>query len=128
MEQLKINSGIVRLQVVDDYGNERGIFQFNPTDIMTAKLLLDLQADFSAKQVEFDERERACKDDKERIDLLVEIVDYLEKCIDDCFGEGSSYTLFGEAKTLTMFQDFFDGIIPFYEKASQQRMAKYKKK
>lgn len=128
MESLKISTGAVKLQIVDDDGEVRGIFKFRPDDVHSAQAMLELQKELDIKQAEFDKRAETCETQEEQIALLNEIVDYFEDAIDKCFGEGSSKILFGEAKTLTMFEDFFNGIIPYYQKASNKRVAKYKKK
>lgn len=128
MESLKIRTGQVNLQILDDYGNERGIFSFNPEDVANAKRFMEIQKELVDKQAEFEQRESKCKDDESKVNLLNEIVDYFEQAIDSCWGEGSSKLLFGEAKTLSMFSDFFEGIAPYYEEASKKRKAKYLKK
>ena len=75
----------------------------------------------------FEIESQACNTDEERFNLLENVVTYYEGMIDECFGEGSSALLFGGAKTLSMFEDFFEGIMPYYEKASKDRMAKYQR-
>lgn len=128
MESLKIRTGLSSLKIVDDAGEERGIFTFNPEDIESAKRVIGLQAELERKQAEFDSKAESCETDEEKIDLLCEAVECLEDLIDKCFGAGTSALLFGDAKTLTMFSDFFEGITPYYEKASKERMSKYAKK
>lgn len=125
MDSLKINTGKVRLQILDEDGNQRGIFTFNPSDIESAKRIIEIQKDFEMKNVEFQKRINAAETMEEKITILDELVTYFEKIIDDCFGEGSSQVLFGNDKSVEMFYDFFDGITPYYEKASKERMAKY---
>lgn len=39
MESLQIRTGRIRLEILDDTGNSRGIFSFNPTDVESAKKL-----------------------------------------------------------------------------------------
>lgn len=125
MDSLKISTGRVRLQIVDEAGNQRGIFSFNPSDIESAKRVIEIQKDFETKNAEFQKRINAAETMEEKIIILDELVTYFEKVIDDCFGEGSSQVLFGDDKSVEMFYDFFEGITPYYEKASKERMAKY---
>ena len=125
MDSLKISTGRVRLQIVDEAGNQRGIFSFNPSDIESAKRVIEIQKDFEMKNAEFQKRINAAETLEEKITILDELVTYFEKVIDDCFGEGSSQVLFGDDKSVDMFYDFFDGITPYYEKASKERMARY---
>lgn len=128
MESLKIRTGQINLQIVNDAGEEKGVFSFNPEDVANAKKFLELQRELTFKQTEFEKKSANCKDDESKIDLLNEIVDYFESAIDSCWGEGTSKLLFGDAKTLTMFADFFEGIAPYYEEASKKRKAKYANK
>lgn len=128
MESLQIRTGEIRLMILDDAGEERGVFKFNPEDIKSAQAVFELQAELPAKEKEYEEKQKLATTEKEQIDLLNELVDYFEGAIDRCFGEGTSELVFGKAKTLSMFFDFFEGIAPYYEKASKARVAKYKKK
>ena len=89
MESLQIRTGQKQLQILDDNGNERGIFTFNPSDIESAKRMFDIKQELLIKQAEYNERAGKCKTENESFDLLNEIVDYFEEKIDDCFGAGS---------------------------------------
>lgn len=128
MESLQVRTGQISLRILDDNGDERGIFKFNPQDVALAKRVVDLQNEIAESQVDYEVKAAACTTDSDRVNLLVEVVDYYEGIIDKCFGEGTSKIVFGDAKSLSMFSDFLDGITPYYEKASKNRMAKYKKK
>lgn len=125
MDSLKISTGRVRLQIVDEAGNQRGIFSFNPSDIQSAKRIIEIQKEFEAKNSEFQARINNAETLEEKVTILDDLVSYFESVIDDCFGSGSSQILFGDDKSVEMFYDFFDGITPYYEKASKERMAKY---
>ena len=127
MESLQIKTGSVSLDILDDLGNSRGVFTFNPTDIELAKKFLAIQSEFEIKHKEFQTRAATIdeKDTGSAIQISEEIVDYLKNLIDDGFGEGTSLLLFGKAKTLGMFMDFFEGITPYFEKASRDRISKY---
>lgn len=130
MDTLKINVGSISLKILDDNNNERGIFTFNPNDIVTANKFFALMQEIDPKQEEFKQKELQIKDEdtKGKLDLVCEVIDYFEGKIDEIFGDGTSNLLFGNAKTLDMFSDFFNGIAPYYEKVSKQRMDKYTKK
>ena len=125
MPSLQIRTGEIKLEVLDDRGETRGFFVFNPEDINTAKRLADIQKEFKVTQAEFEKRAETCETQQEQINLLDEVCDYYRGLIDNCFGEGSSDILFGKAKTLGMFEDFINGITPYYQEASKKRMAKY---
>lgn len=128
MESLKISTGLISVRIVDDNGNERGIFSFNPTDIKVARKVNDLIEEYEKKQIEFAEKEKQCTTTEDRIRLLDEVVDYFKTSIDEVWGENSSKVLFGNASTFEMFDDFFAGITPYYQKESKKRMSKYEKK
>lgn len=128
MESLQIRTGQISLRILDDAGEERGIFKFNPTDIEGAKRLMDFRDAIQESEKEYFSREENCKTAEERVALLTDTVNFHKKLIDNCFGEGTSQLLFGNACTLSMFNDFLDGITPYYEKASKARMSKYSKK
>ena len=127
MDSLQVRTGQISLQILDDNGEPRGVFKFNPQDIESAKRVFTLQADLPIKQAEFEDRIKGVVEDEERLSILSDIVDYFNDAIDTCFGIGSSAILFGGAKALSMYEDFFNGILPYYEKASKQRTAKYRK-
>lgn len=128
MESLQIRTGQISLQIIDDEGNERGVFRFNPEDVESAKRVVLLQQEFNEKQKDFELRAETVQTIEEKTALLCETVEYLKSLVDGCFGKGSSDILFGDNNSLSMFDDFFSGIIPYYEKASKQRMAKYRGK
>lgn len=128
MESLQIRTGQISLNVLDDQGESRGVFKFNPSDIESAKQVNLVQKEFEQREVEYQQRAEKCETVEDKVALLEEVVDYMEQSIDRVFGQGSSKILFGDAKTLSMFDDFFNGIAPYYNKAAEERMAKYNKK
>ena len=127
MDSLQVRTGQVSLRILDDAGEERGIFRFNPEDVESAKRVLELQDELVRKNDEFKEANKNCKTADERIALLSETVNYFRGLIDNCFGEGTSDLVFGNAHTLSMFSDFIEGITPYYAQASKKRTAKYRK-
>ena len=126
MGKLVINTGMISLDVEDSDGSKRGVFRFNPTDISLAKHVLEMQTEIAERGKEFDERINACETPEDKVKVLFDITEYYRKMIDDIFGEGSSQILFGDAHTLGMITDFIDGITPYFNKASANRMKKYK--
>jgi hypothetical protein len=126
MEQLKISTGKIAIQILDDDGEVRGVFKFNPEDIKSARKIADLIEDYKTKSVEYSERAKLIETPEENVRLLDEVVDYFKTSLDSVYGDGTSMVLFGNASTLEMFDDFFAGITPYYEKASKQRKAKFK--
>lgn len=127
MDSLQVRTGQISLRILDDNGDERGIFKFNPEDIESAKQVVALQGELEEKRAEFESKIETCNTTDEKIELLSETVSYFKGLVDKCFGEGTSEIVFGNANTLSMFTDFFEGIMPYYEKASKKRIAKYDK-
>lgn len=128
MESLQIRTGQISLMILDDAGDERGVFKFNPEDIELAKKVMNIQAELNVKTAEYEERSKFCETTESKVELLSEAVNYFKELVDTCFGEGTSALVFGDANTLSMFEDFFNGITPYFEKASKKRMEKYRKK
>lgn len=127
MDTLQVRTGQISLLILDDNEEERGVFRFNPEDVESAKTVIHLQQELAEKQADMEAREKYCTTPQEKIDLMSEAVQYFRGLVDNCFGEGSSELVFGDNNTLSMFEDFFNGIMPYYEKASKKRMQKYRK-
>lgn len=127
MESLQVRTGQVSLKILDDFGKERGIFTFNPEDINSAKAVLQVQKQLPEFEAAYDKKVKEAVTDEDKVQCLDDMVTELNKTIDEIFGEGSSQVLFGGAKTISMYFDFFEGIQSYYDKASKSRMAKYSK-
>ena len=129
MDSIKINTGIIRLEV--DRDGEKSVISFNPNDVVFAEKAYNLFKKFGEKQKEFDEKVKALEQSDsedildERFKLVKEICLYVEAEIDDVFGVGTSQKVFGTAITLDMFQQFFDGILPYIQRARAERLGKY---
>lgn len=127
MESLQIRTGSISLRILDDLGNERGIFTFNPEDVESAKQVMLLQNEIQDKMDEFGKRVDDATENVDKAIVMSETIQYLRGCIDKCFGEGTSELVFGKSHTLSMFEDFLNGITPYYAKAAEKRKAKYRK-
>ena len=128
MEKLQIHTGQIRLEILDDSGESRGIFKFNPDDTAVAKRIFSLSQTVDEKMAEYETKAKDAKDDKSNVELLDETIAYFRGVIDEIYGNGTSDLLFGNAHSLSMFEDFFVGIMPSYKKASEARVKKYSKK
>lgn len=136
MESIKLNSGIIRLEI--DCDGEKNIIAFNPEDVNFAEGVYRLMADMEEKQAEFKNKEaeiaKAAKFDEngipdnfgERLALYKDVCDYMRVKIDELFGEGTSQKVFGDANTLNMFEQFFDGIAPYIRKARESKLESYR--
>lgn len=131
---LTIDTAELRLLINDD---EKRVVSFNPEDIEFVSAFYDLIADFSEKEKEFAAREAELKENtgldalgiptytKELLVLNKEIFAYLRQKIDDIFGDGTSKAAFGKANTLNMFEQFFNGIVPFVQAKRTEKLGKY---
>lgn len=136
MDSIQINSGLKRIAV---NGDENRVIEFNPEDIVFVEKFYGLIRQFEEKEVEFRERadEISKKEDVdqygialntgESIRLALELCDYLRGQIDQVFGAGTSQAAFGEARTLSMFEQFFNGIMPFIQGAREEKVKQYRK-
>lgn len=136
MESIKINTGIIKLEI--DRDGEKSVISFNPNDIEFVDKLYNLFFEFEEKQKEYESKraeiERQCYQDgaldgiSQQIALAKEVCLYLKDKVDYVFGVGTSEKVFGRALDIEMFPQFFDGIVPFIQKASNDRIGKYVKK
>ena len=123
---IQISTGAVKLKFTDDFGELRGVLKVNPSDIGEANKIFTLSMELEERQSEYEKKIKQAKTEKEQLEILLESCEYLKKSIDYIYGAGSSLMLFGEANTFRMFEDFFKGITPLYQKASKEKTKKYK--
>ena len=138
MQSIKINTGLIRLEV--DRDGEKSEITFNPNDINFVEGVYTLMSDLDAKQKEYNTRiaELESNDEtdnngiplniKERMVLVKELCLDLEKQIDMVFGTGTSEKAFGNALCFEMFEQFFEGITPYIQKARKEKLSKYQTK
>lgn len=124
---LNINTGKIRVTVNDDPDR---VIAFNPTDVGFAERFYALVSDIETKQREFMGRAKVLDeagDERtgEQLHLLRDICTYMRDQIDTVFGEGTSAVAFGDAMTLDMFTQFFDGILPIVRQARAEKLTPY---
>ena len=61
MDSLQVRTGQISLRILDDEGEERGIFSFNPEDVESAKQVVLLQEELKVKNEEFDKQIEECE-------------------------------------------------------------------
>lgn len=135
MESLRIDTGVIRLQINDG----PGYIEFNPASVQFAQRFYALIGDFESKLEEYETRSAAIEanteTDKnglpvnmpERLALLEETCNYIRAKIDDIFGAGTSQTAFGDDLNLDVFEQFLVGITPFVQRARSKKVEKYLK-
>lgn len=129
---LKI-SGIKRIAINDDPNN---VIEFNPTDVLFVERFYAMCQEFQVRLEEFDQRYAKLNevgldengmltDANDNFALQKEFCTYVRGKIDDLFGNGTSQKVFGNALSVDMITDFFEGITPFIWDARNERVKKY---
>jgi hypothetical protein len=137
MDSITISTGVKRVCINDDPDN---FIEFNPNDVSFAEKFYSLISEFEAKLVEYQARSDEIDSNKEldangipvnfeaRIALMRDVCEFVREKIDGLFGKGTSQKVFGNALTLDMFTQFFEGITPFIQQARAEKVAKYQKR
>ena len=123
---IQISTGAIKVKFTNDFGEPIGTLNVNPSDIGEANKIFTLSMELEERQAEYEKKIKEAKTEKEQLEILLESCEYLKKSIDYIYGAGASLMLFREANTFRMFEDFFKGITPLYQKASKDKMKKYK--
>ena len=134
MNSISIQTGGISLKINDD---DSRVISFNPNDLSFAERYYELLSNADQKIDEYSRREEELDKDQTvdaygiptntaaRLALLREACDYVKQEIDKVFGAGTSETAFGNAYVLDMFDQFFQGITPYIQKARAGKIAKY---
>lgn len=137
MNSLEISSGTIRIAINDD--PER-VIEFNPSDVLFAERFYSIYKEIETKQAEYLQRSKDLDKQAGELDenglpaniqngiaFLREACEYMREKIDYLFGPGTSQKAFGDALSLDMITQFFDGMTPYVEKARNERLVKYKR-
>jgi hypothetical protein len=136
MDSIRIDTGVKKILIND--GPE--YIEFNPNDVSFAEKFYSLISEFETKMVEYQARSDEIEANKgldthdipvnfeARITLMRDVCEFIRERIDHLFGVDTSQKVFGNALTLEMFTQFFEGITPFIRKARTEKVAKYQKK
>lgn len=134
MDSLHIDTGIKRIAINDDLNR---IIEFNPSDALFAEKFYNLYRVFEEKQYEYLERFKELDANQEKdkmgipvnapaqLSLLRESCEFIRGQIDYVFGEGTSQIAFGEANSIDMFGQFFEGISPFIHTVRASKISKH---
>lgn len=134
MQTLRIDTGEISLAV---NGDKSRVVKFNPEDIAFVDRFYDLISIFEGKEKEYQKKMAALeKDDavdangiplnaKEYIALLREVCEGMRADIDGVFGAGTSNAAFGDAMSIDVFVQFFQGITPFIQQSREKKAEKY---
>lgn len=133
MDSLKIETGIVRLQINDG----PACIEFNPQDVNFVERYYGLLKMFYAKQAEYEARSKELAantslDEKglpanfeESIAFAKEVCGFVRSQIDTVFGTGTSQKVFGDSYYMPAYGQFFTGLSPYIEPARAEKIAQF---
>lgn len=136
MDTLVLSSNTKKIAITRD-GEETGVLNFDPSDVIFAEKFYNLIAEFQAKAREYEPRALALDGNKatdsnnlpvnfgERIALLREVCEYIRARIDHLFGIGTSQAAFGDVYDTDLIVQFLDGLKPFFQKTRVAKIEKY---
>lgn len=136
METLQLKTGAVQIAID---GDPERVIEFNPEDVVFVELFYNLIRNFEVKEKEFSERFAALEQNskigtdglpdntRERLAMVREVAEYLKSEIDVVFGAGTSRKVFGDSIVLPLFEQFFQGIIPYVQKSREKKIQKYRR-
>ena len=133
MDNIRIDLGIKKVLIND--GPE--FIEFNPSDVAFAEQFYQLMKEFELKRVEY--QARAAEIDAiteldpdgipvnfpDKLAIMREVCEFMREKIDDLFGKGTSQKVFGDARTLNMFEQFITGITPYIRAERKKKIEKY---
>ncbi len=133
MDSIRID-GVKRIAINDD---PTRVIEFNPGDVTFVerfyRLIQDFeskQADYQARAEEIDRSNQVGEDGvpvnvQDRLAFMREVCSYMREKIDYLFGAGTSQMVFGDAFSLEMIGQLFDGLTPFIQQARREKLVKY---
>lgn len=134
MDSLKIESGVKEIAI---NGDPDRIIRFNPNDLTFVDRLYVMIADFQENQADWQRRaeelDAAMALDEnglpsnmpDQLAFMHELIDDTHAKIDAIFGQGTSVAVFQGIKDPDLIGQFFEGVLPFIEKARSDKLAKY---
>ena len=134
---ISIHTGDILLAIQRDGVPTGETLVFNPSDLIFIEKFYKLFDELKTKLTEFNTRSEQLTANNavdpngiplnapQIIEMNKEANAYMRARIDDLFGKGVSQKLFGSSITMDVFEQFFQGIIPYVQKDRQQKVAKY---
>ena len=127
MDTIEITTSEKRIPIIRD-GAQVGGLAFDPQDVIFAENLYRLIGDFENKRNGYQARFESVKDDTGAgLALIREILTDIRSQIDGVFGPGTSQMVFGNSYKFEVFSQFFTAILPFFQTARAEKVAKYAK-
>ena len=137
MDSLRIETGEKRIAINDDPAR---VIVFNPQDVTFAEKFYSLIGEFEIKLNEYkaqsDQLEKVTALDANglpvnldaRLALQREVCTFIRNRIDYLFGANTSRIAFGDVMSMDVFEQFFQGITPYFQKARAAKVEQYSSK
>ncbi len=128
MAGIRVNTGVKRIEV-----NDAGEYiELNFADQSMAIRFYEMQERIQEKTKEAEKQLNESKKDNDNIRKTIEINNDLHKYImhevDACFGPDTCRKVFGNiVPGADLFEDFFNQLLPYFEKGAEERKAKMAK-
>ena len=131
---INISSDEITLTINSDPNR---IIKFNPKDVAFAERFYILLGELKEKLEEFKKRSEQLELVKEnndlgvpvnfseRLQIINEACNYMKVKIDTVFAPGTSKTVFGDSNQIEAFEQFLNGLLPYFEKARAPILAQY---
>ena len=123
---LKVNTGMVKVPVIDEDGEELGFIRFNPTDADIIKRYQEVAKYFMGLREEIG--------DEATVESLITVSDKVKEKLDFLFNSKVSETLFLKCSPFTMMEDgnfylfvVMDAIEALISQIMDDRIAKLRK-
>jgi hypothetical protein len=133
MDSLKIDTGAIKLLINDG----PDCIEFNPKDTVFAEKYYALLKTLNKEKEKYLQRAEAIDANKEKdadgidanapekLQFMRDVCEFMNKQIDAVFGPGTSKKLFGSVLNIYQYEQFFQGVTPFIQKARTEKIQQY---
>jgi hypothetical protein len=131
--ELQLTTGEIRLPIVRD-GQASGEIVFNPNNLLFANQFYALLEETETGLKDLRERMKDLQNTdadgrplqwRELAQIQIEYCDGLRGQIDEVFGAGTSQNAFGETRSLDVFMQFMNGLLPYFQTARVAKVTQY---
>ena len=134
MGKLRVNKGLIRLEVNDDGEH----IEFSP-DVLFMERFQNFYDELRVKEIEFMEREAQINQNKDldengipinsrdRINLTKEFCEWSREKIDGLFGNETCRKVFGNVLMPELIAEFLEQVVPYITKTRSSVVSKYSK-
>lgn len=142
MDKLQIASGKKRIQITDENDKEKGVLEFNPSEMVFIEKYQTLMIGFQEKSIiiekllediksrigkgNFDEGGDETREvSKSAFETIKELYDFFDNELNILFGEGTTAMLFSTPRDLGEYNQFLEGISPYIQEVRAKKVEKY---